>query len=87
MKLEWRLRVMMAERGIHSAAELSRRLEDIGVRISSTQLTRIVKTMPKRLNTRLLCGLMKVLECGPEDLIRLKKNQDHSPRPQLRRIK
>lgn len=69
MRLQWRLKILMAERGIPSAAELSRRLAEVGVERSETQISRLVKAMPNRLDTHVLLGLCRVLDCGPEDLI------------------
>lgn len=82
MKMQWRLRVVMAERGISTATELHRRLEAVGVSISSAQLSRVMKEMPARISSDLLWGLMKVLECGPEDLIHVERDGEPAPRPE-----
>ena len=68
MTFRWRLRVMMAERGIHTVTELRRRLEPLGVEISTQQLNRIVTDLPQRLNTDLFAALLTVLRCTPNDL-------------------
>lgn len=65
----WRLRVMMAERGITTVTELHRRLEPLGVKISTQQLNRVVSEIPQRLNTDLLAALLTVLKCTPNDLL------------------
>lgn len=80
MKMQWRLRVLMAEREIGTATELHRRLKAVGVEISSAQLTRIIKEMPARISTEVLRGLLIVLECGPEDLFLVEWEDDASPR-------
>lgn len=87
MKMEWKLRVMMAERGISSATELHRRLDAVGVKISSAQLTRVIKEMPARISTELLWGLLNVLDCGPEDLFYVEREGDSSSsaRPPVRK--
>lgn len=68
MTFRWRLRVMMAERGIRTVTELRRRLESLGVEISTQQLNRIVTDLPQRLNTDLFAALLTVLKCTPNDL-------------------
>ena len=67
---EWRLPVVMAERGIRTATELHRMLTPYGIDISSHRISRIVAKMPDRLNMQVLIGLMTVLECSASDLIR-----------------
>jgi len=69
-RLTWRLRVMMAERNITTATELQRLLEKSGFQITSSQLTRIIKERPDRINTELLDHLLSVLNCGIDDLLR-----------------
>lgn len=73
MPLRWRLRVMMSERGITTVTELGRRLQRLGVTMSSQQLNRIVTEMPQRLNTELLAALLTVLSCRVEDLIQIEE--------------
>jgi DNA-binding Xre family transcriptional regulator len=60
---------MMAERGINTVTELRRRLEPLGIEISTQQLNRVVSEIPQRLNTDLLAGLLTVLDCTPNDLL------------------
>ena len=67
--LEWNIRVMMAKKKIHSVTELHRRLLQVGVDISSAQLTRIVSELPERMNMRLFAALLEVLDCEPNDLL------------------
>jgi len=69
MKMKWNLKVVMAERDIPSATELMRRLDNIGISLSTAQASRIVKEMPSRLSTTILRGLLEVLHCEPNDLI------------------
>lgn len=73
MPLRWRLRVMMSERGILTVTELGRRLQRLGVTMSSQQLSRIATEMPQRLNTELLAALLTVLRCRVEDLIQVEE--------------
>lgn len=69
-RLEWRLRVMMAERKIKTATELRRQLEEVGVMISTSQLSRMMDNFPARLSRDVFAGLLAVLDCEPGDLIR-----------------
>ncbi len=67
--LAFRIRVVMAERGIRSVAALQRMLKAIGVDISVPQLIRIVDGQSTHVSTAVLGGLIAVLQCGIEDLI------------------
>lgn len=67
--LAFRIRVVMAERGIRSVAALQRMLKAIGVDISVPQLIRIVDGQSTHVSTVVLGGLISVLQCGIEDLI------------------
>ena len=67
--LAFRIRVVMAERGIRSVAALQRMLKTIGVDISVPQLIRIVDGQSSHISTVVLGGLISVLQCGIEDLI------------------
>ncbi len=69
-RLSWRLRVMMAERNISTATELQRLLEKSGYKVTSSQLTRVIKDRPDRISTDLLDHLLEVLSCGIGDLLR-----------------
>ncbi len=69
-RLSWRLRVMMAERNISTATELQRLLEKSGYKVTSSQLTRVIKYRPDRISTDLLDHLLEVLNCGIGDLLR-----------------
>lgn len=77
-EIRWRLRVMMAERNIKTVTDLGRRLNGIGLEISSQQLSRVVNDMPQRINTDLLAGLLTVLDCTPTDLFQVKERDAHS---------
>ena len=73
--LEWRVRVMMAERHIKTITELRKQLEEVGVEISTTQLSRIVDALPTRLSSEVLAGLTTVLRCDIGDLIRVARRR------------
>jgi DNA-binding Xre family transcriptional regulator len=66
---EWRLRMLLAERGIWSHGELIPLLAERGVRLSGTQVWRLVTAKPERLNLHTLMVLCDILDCAPNDLI------------------
>jgi DNA-binding Xre family transcriptional regulator len=67
---EWRLRILLAERGIWSHNELIPLLAERGVRLSNTQVWRLVTGKPERLNLHTLMVLCDLLDCTPNDLIK-----------------
>jgi DNA-binding Xre family transcriptional regulator len=67
---QWRLRVLMAERGMFKASDLAPRLAEHGVRLSDSQVWRLVTGRPERLNLRVLVVLCEILDCEPGDLVR-----------------
>ncbi len=67
---EWRLRLLMAERGMFKAIDLSPRLAEHGIRLSDSQVWRLVTGRPERLNLRLLMVLCETLGCEPGELVR-----------------
>jgi|Tabmets5t2r1_1033131.scaffolds.fasta_scaffold25735_1 DNA-binding Xre family transcriptional regulator len=66
---EWRLRILLAERGIWSHQDLIPLLAERGVRLSNTQVWRLVTGKPERLNLHTLMVLCDLLDCTPNDLI------------------
>jgi len=67
---EWMLRPLLAERGVHSYAELSPLLAEHGVHLSESQVWRIFTGKPERLNLHTLMVLCRILDCTPNDLIK-----------------
>jgi len=67
---EWMLRPLLAERGIHSYAELAPLLGQHGVSLSETQVWRLFTGKPERLNLHTLMVLCRILDCTPNDLIK-----------------
>lgn len=68
----WRLQVCMANSGIRFASDLHRHLvavlgEDGAP--SESQVSRLVRQRPDRLNLTVLGGLCEVLDCEPGDLL------------------
>ena len=67
---EWRLRVVMAEHGMFKANEMTPRLAEHGIRLSDSQVWRMVTGCPERLNLRVLVVLCEVFDCEVSDLVR-----------------
>ena len=65
----WRLREVMATRGLWSTTELAPLLVERGIVLSSTQVYRLVTQTPERLSLRILMALCDALECSTGDLI------------------
>jgi DNA-binding Xre family transcriptional regulator len=66
---QWRLRPLMAQRGIYTAGELAPYLAEHGVRLSASQVWRLVTGKPERLNLHTMMVLCEILACTPNDLI------------------
>lgn len=65
----WHLRQVMATRGMFSTADLRPLLAERGVKLSQSQVYRLVAEKPERLNLRTLMALLDILECAITDLI------------------
>ena len=76
VEIEWRLLNVMAKRRIRKAIHLTRKLNNLGIKISPQQTGRLIDKFPDRLNTLYLRGLLTVLDCEVSDLIRVRKKQD-----------
>ena len=68
-RLQWRARVVMAERGIRSVSALSRRLNSLGVDISESQLGRIIDGKSSHFNAAVVGALLTALDCGLSELL------------------
>lgn len=66
---EWRLREVMASRGMFSTTKLAPLLEERGINLSSSQIYRLAAEKPERLNLHVLAALMDILGCTADDLI------------------
>lgn len=75
--VEWRVRVLMAERNVRSVSELVRRLEEVGVSISIAQLGRLIDGKTQHWSQDVIEGLMTVLECQLSDLWRERAVDSH----------
>jgi DNA-binding Xre family transcriptional regulator len=65
----WHLRQVMATRGMFSTTDLLGPLSDRGIRLSSSQVYRLVTDRPERLSLKILMALLDILDCDMADLI------------------
>jgi DNA-binding Xre family transcriptional regulator len=65
----WNLRQVMATRGMFQTTDLARPLAERGVRLSSSQVYRLVTERPERLSLKVLMALLDILDCSMEELI------------------
>ncbi|NCD17138.1 MAG: XRE family transcriptional regulator [Actinobacteria bacterium] len=66
---EWKLRPLMAQRGMYATTDLDPLLRERGITLSSTQIYRLVTGKPERLNLAVLVALCDALGCEAGDLI------------------
>jgi len=65
----WHLRRVMAERDMFSTTDLLAPLAERGIRLSTSQVYRLVADRPERLSLRILVALLDILGCTMEELI------------------
>lgn len=65
----WRLRELMATRGMFSTTDIRPLLIERGITLSPTQIWRLVTEKPERLSLKVLVALMDILDCAMEELI------------------
>src|SRR5512135_297367 len=66
---KWHLRQVMASRGMFQTTDLIGPLGDREIRLSSSQVYRLVTERPERLSLKVLMALLDILDCTMEDLI------------------
>ncbi len=71
--ITWRLRALMAERGMFKTTDLLEPLKAEGVALSREQVFRLVTQTPQRLNVEVLAALCTILDCTPSDLLVLEE--------------
>src|SRR6266487_1830846 len=65
----WNLRQVMAGRGMFATTDLLEPLAERGIRLSSSQVYRLVAKRPERLSLKILMALLDILGCSMNDLI------------------
>ena len=66
---QWHLRQVMATRGMFSTTDLLGPLSERGIKLSSSQVYRLVVERPERLSLKILMALLDILDCDMADLI------------------
>jgi len=65
----WHLRQVMAGRGLFATTDLIEPLAARGIRLSSSQVYRLVAERPERLSLKILMALLDILDCSMTELI------------------
>jgi DNA-binding Xre family transcriptional regulator len=65
----WHLRQVMASRGMFATTDLIGPLAERGIRLSPSQVYRLVAERPERLSLKVLMAVLDILDCTMEDLI------------------
>ena len=65
----WRVREVMARRGVHTAKELAALLHERGITLTANAIWRIVAQEPERISFQVLVALCDALDVTPNDLI------------------
>src|SRR5216683_2231329 len=66
---KWNLRQVMAGRGMFATTDLIDPLAQRKIRLSSSQVYRLVAERPERLSLKVLMALLDILDCTIDDLI------------------
>ena len=66
---QWRLREVMATRGLFNTTDLAPLLVEHGIELSPVQVWRLVTGTPERLSLPVLAALCDILEVTPAELI------------------
>jgi DNA-binding Xre family transcriptional regulator len=65
----WNLRQVMASREMFATTDLIEPLAQRGIRLSSSQVYRLVVDRPERLSLKILMALLDILDCTMDELI------------------
>ena len=65
----WNLRQVMAGREMFQTTDLIEPLAQRGIRLSSSQVYRLVVERPERLSLKVLMALLDILDCTMDELI------------------
>ena len=65
----WHLRQVMATRGMFATTDLIGPLAQREIRLSSSQVYRLVTERPERLSLKILMALLDILGCSIDELI------------------
>jgi DNA-binding Xre family transcriptional regulator len=65
---DWKLRELMAMRGMFQTTDLARRLAERGIELHRTQVYRLVTEKPVEMKLSVMLALCDILECQITDL-------------------
>jgi DNA-binding Xre family transcriptional regulator len=65
----WHLRQVMAGRDMFSTTDLLGPLSERGIKLSTSQVYRLVVERPERLSLKILMALLDILDCQLDELI------------------
>ena len=65
----WNLRQVMASRGMFATTDLIEPLTQRGIRLSSSQVYRLVVERPERLSLKVLMALLDILDATMDEMI------------------
>jgi DNA-binding Xre family transcriptional regulator len=65
----WHLRQVMASRNMFATTDLIEPLAERGIRLSASQVYRLVVERPERLSLKILMALLDILDCTTDELI------------------
>lgn len=68
-RLEWKLRELMAAKGLFQTTDLLPLLKEREINLSREQVYRMVTKAPQRINVEVLAALCDILDCTPADLL------------------
>lgn len=77
----WHLRAVMADRGMFATTDLIEPLAARGIRLSSSQVYRLVVERPERLSLKVLMALLDILDASMGELIEPVAAGGQAPRP------
>ena len=75
----------MADRGMFATTDLIEPLAERGIRLSSSQVYRLVVERPERLSLKILMALLDILDCTMDELIEPVAGRTGRPEDQGRR--
>lgn len=81
----WKLREVMATRGMWATTDLAPLLEERGIHLSPAQVYRLVANTPERLSMQTLAAICDALNCSPNDVIETVAVHQAAARPQKKR--
>jgi DNA-binding Xre family transcriptional regulator len=80
LAIEWKLRDIMAQRGMYHTSDLQPGLAERGIQLSTEQIWRLVTQTPLRIQLDTLAALCDLLECDLASLIHISELKQQVPK-------